>query len=98
MFIPIHPARGRSRNPGGIPLQESPQDGAGSCLEPRPGCPGRPQRPAAHDEFLIVSSNNETSCSEPGGTTKPNTGEQGPFLLSINGAMPSALPATSKGT
>lgn len=90
MFVPIHPARGRSRNPRGIPLQESPQDEAGSCLEPRPRRPGRSQRPAVHDEFLIVSSNNETSCSEPGGATKPNAGEQGLFLLSTSGAMPSA--------
>lgn len=98
MFVPIHPAQGRSRNPSGIPLQESPQDEAGSCLEPRPRRPSRSQRPAVHDEFLIVSSNNETSCSQPGGATKPNAGERGPFLLSRNGAMPSAPCHEQEGT
>lgn len=89
-FIPIHPARGGSTNPGGIPLQESPEDGSGSCLQPWPHRPGQSPRPTVHDEFLIVSSNNETSCSEPGGSTKPDAGERGPFLPSRNGAMPSA--------
>lgn len=97
MFMPIHPARGTGRNHSGFPLQESPQDEAGSCLEPRPRRPGRSQRPAVHDEFLIVSSNNETSCSEPGGAPKPNAGERGPFLRAGMGRC-RALPATSKGT
>lgn len=84
-------------NHGSIPLQESLEDGAGSCLQPRPCCPSRSPRPTVHDEFLIVSSNNETSCSEPGGSTKHHAGEQGPFLLRRNEALPSA-PATSQET
>lgn len=86
-----HPAQHRSPNPGRVPLQESLKDGAGSCLQPQPQHPSLSSRPMVHDEFLIVSSNNETSCSEPGGSTKPDhVGEQGPFLLSRSGAMPSA--------
>lgn len=79
LLSPVHPAQGRSPNLSCVPLQESLEDGAGSCLQPRPRCPGRSLRPTVHDEFLIVSSNNETSCSELGGSTKPDAGEQGPL-------------------
>lgn len=56
---PERPTKGRrAEGAQPHPSPESPEDGASSC------CPGRSQRPAVHNEFLIVSSNNETSCAE----------------------------------